>query len=104
MFRQCFRTLGFEHFLRPVDDIQKVFRFEECTATAGLLPVQIWPKSTERLARRAASSCNASVASLGWVTPGAATKGVTTIFPEKKLTTFLAVSYTHLTLPTNREV
>jgi len=30
-----------------------------------------------------------AVASLGWVTPGAATEGVTTLFfPEKKLATF----------------
>ena len=32
------------------------------------------------------------VASLGWVSPGAATVGVTPIFPEKKLATFLVIA------------
>jgi len=40
-----------------------------------------------------------AVASLGWVTPGAATEGVTPIFfPEKKLTTF----FTHHRMPVLR--
>ena len=39
-----------------------------------------------------------TVASLGWVSPGAATDGVTSIFPEKKLTTF----FRHRRLPVLR--